>query len=209
MRLTERFVLTMLCIAYLPRIGLAAPASVTPPVPSSFPTNSAQSFDPMERTMAAAQVLETAVVSLKPGVWRRMRLIKSAIQPRLLRAQEDWQENASNGQPERIQRALYLADQIILKVRPGTGLEPLKQRLSPLNMRVAENLAKDLWRVRLAQADLASIARSLELLEAMTDIVEAMEADGVGFGAGTPNDTYFDSGDGTILGNPEGQPMRT
>src|SRR5215204_6048277 len=191
MRVTARFILTMLCAAFLQRLSLAAPARVTPPMPFSFPTNSAQSFDPVERTMAAAQVLESAVVSLKPGVWRRIALIKSAIQPRLLRAQEDWQENEGDGQPQRIQRALYLADQIILKVRPGTGLEPLKQRLSPLNMRVADNLAEDLWTVRLGQADLASIARGLELLETMTDMIEAVEADGVGFGAGTPNDTYF------------------
>src|SRR5262245_49949964 len=69
--------------------------SQTSPV---FPADAADSSNPVERTLASAKILDTSVVPLPQGGWRRVRLVKSEIQPRLLRAEEDWRQEPGTSQ---------------------------------------------------------------------------------------------------------------
>ena len=162
-------------------------ASVTP----LFQPDSAKSSDPVERALAGSKVLQEKNVMTQAGLWRRTRLIQSSIQPRALRAEEQWEADATTGQLNCRRRDLFLADQLIIRVRPGVDARLLQEKLALLNIRLDESIAENTWTVRLADADLESASHGMEALSTIRELVEHSEPDGVGFGGGIPNDSQF------------------
>ena len=122
---------------------------------------------------------------------KRTRLVKSDIQPGVLRIEEEWGLGADAREWTCRKREIFLADRLIVKIRPGISPAALRAMISSLDMDFESFVAPDVCTVRLRAADLDAIPRALSAISAGTDIIEHAEADGVGFGGAIPNDTSF------------------
>ncbi len=168
----------------------AAPASRIAPV--LFPPDSPVSSHPVERAAASGVVLETRVEATeRVGRWLRSRLLQTEIQPRPVRVVEHWEVDASGHSWVCVGRNMYLADQLIVKVRPGLSEVALRERLATLGMQIESRLAREVFSVRLPEAKLDTVPEAIRLLSAHPELAESAEPDGVGFGAGLPNDSRF------------------
>lgn len=168
--------------------GSPAPSAV----PNDLPMDRADSSQPVEAVVAKAQILDTRLTPWgSEGSWRRTRLIKSGIQPRLLRVEEDWKAPLAQEGWTCQRRDLYVADQVIVRVRPKVLPAQLNSLLLGLGMAVVKSVSSGAVTVRLPRADLDAMPEALAQLAKASPWVEAVEADGVGFGAALPNDTRF------------------
>lgn len=168
----------------------ATSAPLSPPLP--FPKDRPDSGDPSEGAIASGQVLrERTRTGTLPGTWKRERLVRSAVHDSLLHVSEDWLADASSGGWLLQGRNIYLADQIIVRASSGVTRERLQTRLIALGMTILQPIAENLFTVRLPASDLDSLTAAMDSLSRLHGLVESAEADGVGFGAGTPNDTSF------------------
>lgn len=159
---------------------------------SLIPTDLPDSQDPVERAVAMGEVLDTQFENtLFVNQWRRIRLVRSPVQPRLVRVSELWNFDPGGGKPICLAREMFLADQVILKTVPGVDEAELGSRLDLGGMSLLEPLGVGAYTARLKETDLMAVPRALRFLSGLSGLVEMAEADGVGFGAGTPNDSRF------------------
>jgi subtilisin family serine protease len=86
---------------------------------------------------------------------------------------------------------LFLADQLIMKVRPGVSMTELRARLDGLRSEFMAFIAPGVCTVRLRESDLDSVPRALAGAAANADVIDYAEGDGVGFGGAIPNDPNF------------------
>lgn len=150
------------------------------------------SQDASERALARGHVLQERLLPTPTaGRWQRERLVRSDIQERLLLVREDWQDDAAAGRWLIRGRSIYLADQMIVRVREGVRRDRLQAELGAAGMSLLKEVAKDLYTVRIAGAGLDSHERALASFNEMRDLVQEAEPDGVGFGAGIPDDSSF------------------
>lgn len=160
---------------------------------SDFPPDSIASSNSVERAVADGVVLASRLeTDRSSGVWTRLRLVRTNVQPRPVRVEESWVRAAGTGAWVCRRRDMYLADQLIVKARRGISLQQLTDRLAPLGLTIDKRISDGVFTVRLARADLEAVPEGLRLLGAQGDIVETAEMDGVGFGSGVPNDPRFD-----------------
>lgn len=156
-----------------------------------FPMENPSSQDASERALARGHVVQER---LRPtptaGRWQRERLVRSDIQERLLLVREDWQDDAAAGRWLIRGRSIHLADQMIVRVREGVRRDRLQAELGAAGMSLLKAVAKDLYTVRIA-GGLDSHERALAAFNEMRDLVREAEPDGVGFGAGMPDDSSF------------------
>ncbi|WP_395748198.1 S8 family peptidase [Prosthecobacter sp.] len=118
--------------------------------------------------------------------------MRSNAQTRLLHIKEEWENPAAGGgQWVNRGRDIYLADQLIIKVRPGTSTEHLNSALAERGISVLQPVSTELFTVRLSASDLDALQKGMDTLNAMAPLVESAEPDGVGFGSGIPNDPSF------------------
>lgn len=157
-----------------------------------LPAERGDSNESAERALARGVVLQER---MRPapllGRWQRERLVRSDIQDRLLHVKEDWEDDAVAGCWVIHGRHIYLADQVIVRASLGVSRDQLAARLRESGMTIVQAIADDLYTVRLPKDDLDALPTALEKLAGMDGWVEISEPDGVGFGAGTPNDTSF------------------
>ncbi len=172
--------------------GPSTPPTPAPPIAPAFPTDSRTSSHPVERAVALGAVLD---VRVEPGgslgQWTRIRLVQTEIQPRPVRVVEQWTEKAANGSWVCVGRDMFLADQLIIKARPQVAEARLGERLAQLGMRLERALGGGVFAVRLPEAKIDTTAAALRVLSSHRDLIESAEPDGVGFGAGIPNDSNF------------------
>lgn len=162
---------------------------VATPLPLPFPAPSSASSNPVERTMATSQLLDSAVTQVDAGNYKRRQLIKIDFHPRAVYAEEQWRFESNRWIC--LSRDLYAADQLIVKFKTGTDLSVLGDRLKMFGYEIEQRLDDDLYTVRLDRADLQSVPKALTNLATLPNLVEAAEPDGVGFGGGVPNDSRF------------------
>ena len=86
---------------------------------------------------------------------------------------------------------MYLADQLIARLEHGVTIRELADRLQSLKMRVQEEIADGVVTLRLASAELNAVPQAMKEANSLSDLVRFVEPDGVGFGAGVPNDPNF------------------
>jgi subtilisin family serine protease len=86
---------------------------------------------------------------------------------------------------------MFLADQLIVKVRPGTSETALLELLGALDMDFGTFIATNVCTVRLRNGDIDAMSHAQIALAASTNRVESVEPDGVGFGGTIPNDPSF------------------
>ena len=165
-------------------------AAVSPTL--SFPADNSVSLHPVERAVADGVVLEAR---LEPGPargsWTRERLVQTKVQPRPVRVVEEWTQATGAGGWVCRRRDMYLADQLIVKARSEILAEQLGQQLALLGMKVETRVNDSVFTVRLPKNNLAAAPEALRLLAAHPEIAESAEMDGVGFGGGVPNDSFF------------------
>ncbi|MEX1119939.1 MAG: S8 family peptidase [Terrimicrobiaceae bacterium] len=169
------------------------PRSIEKAPPSSaaaFPEESPRSNDPIERAIAEGTVLDTRIDSLaSDNHLRRVRIVQSGVQDRLLRVVERW--DVREGQATLQSREMFLADQLIVRATEGLDKSTLEKALGSSQIQVLEEIAPGLFTLRLPSAEIDAIPKALETLAALPEIVKSAEADGVGFGGGIPNDPEF------------------
>jgi len=160
--------------------------------PRHFPAAAPDSSHPVERASARGVMLEEETVAA-PGEARvtRTRLMQTTVQPGPVRVVEEWTGNPANGDWHCTGRWMYLADQVLLRVHPGTAAGRLRAALDRAGAEAPELVAPDLYTVKLRRADLAAVPAALAALAAEKAVVAAVEPDGVGFGGGLPNDAQF------------------
>ncbi|MCB1202810.1 MAG: S8 family serine peptidase [Verrucomicrobiae bacterium] len=150
------------------------------------------SHHPVERVAAEGEVLdERFEQNLQRGLYTRIRLIRSNVQPRLLRLEEDLSVAEEGREATVVRRDLFLADQLIVKTRVGVSEDSFRRGLVDLGFALNGKQAPGIYTVTLPQATLDAVPDALRSLSGLSDLVEMAEADGVGFGAGTPDDTQF------------------
>jgi subtilisin family serine protease len=160
-------------------------------MPAGIPPDAAGSCDPVEAGAARGVVLECGIRILeKSGRLERTRLMRTPVQPGLVRVVEEWTHGAAAAWICH-RRHLYLADQIIVKVRPGTDAEQFRQALRSAGAEPMQCLADNLYTAKLHRTDLTAVPDAIAALTAEGMPVEAAEPDGVGFGGGIPNDPQF------------------
>jgi len=167
------------------------PSSATSNAPLVFSLDSATSPHPVERAVAQGRVLEERVETLPNGKLRRTRLVRSSIQPDPLLVNEDWQMDSGGRNWVCQRREMFLADQLIVKVRPNTSEPALRALLRNLEVDFGAFIAADVYTVRLREAGIDTMRQALVTLAASADVFENVDMDGVGFGGGIPNDLYF------------------
>jgi subtilisin family serine protease len=173
-------------------LAVGSSDAVLPVLPRPLPRDRSKSNDPAERVMVGAQVLHERVLPAAiAGRWRRERLVRSAVQERLLYVQEEWEDDAAGVRWVSHGRNIFLADQVIVRASAGVSRDRLADKLRELGMSIVQSISEDLFTVRLPSSDLNALPSALESLAALKGWVESSEGDGVGFGAGTPNDTSF------------------
>lgn len=170
----------------------AWPGAAGPTASPDFPRDEVESSHPVERAVAGGVVLDTRIGARAAGGWSRVRLVQTTVQPRPVRVEEDW-ALAPGGRWECRRRDMYLADQLIVTTAPGFTVEQLKPVLASLGMQLEGQVMTGVFTVRLARADLDAAPAALDALAARPDVALAAELDGVGFGAGLPNDASFGS----------------
>ncbi len=167
---------------------LSSPASAAALMTPDSPTSS----HPVERAIANGLVLDTRMERTDTtNRWMRVRLVRTEVQPRLVRAVEVWQFDPITSQATCLSREMFLADQLILNAAQGFDEVGLRQRLASGDMRINERIAEGVFTVRLAQSDLDAMPEALEFLAKHPELVSSAAPDGVGFGGGTPNDSRF------------------
>ncbi len=158
----------------------------------AFPLDNPASQDPSERALARGHVIQERLrPSSTAGRWLRERLVRSEVQAGLLQVKEDWQDDPAAGRWLIRGRSIYLADQMIVRCREGVSRDRLQAGLGSAGMSVLKAVAKDLYTVRISVGGLDAHERALAALNEMPELVLEAEPDGVGFGAGTPNDSSF------------------
>lgn len=163
-------------------------------VAAIIPADLVDSTHPVEVAVARGVVLsEYLEMTDVPGGWTRVRLVRSPIQPRLLRVVEEWSVTPDYSRATPVKREMFLADQLIVKVRDGIGIESLRRSLSDMKMTLGETLAPGLFTIRLPDATLEAVPEAITALDQLGDLILGVEADGVGFGAAAPNDSSFPS----------------
>ncbi len=166
--------------------------AVADPTGALMPPDSPTSPDAVERVVAQGTILDSRIEKEGKGNrWKRLRLVKTDVQPRLVRVVEQWQFDPMTGKADCLRREMFLADQLILQSRHGGNRKQLQQELQSAGMTVISTIAEGTYTVRLPTADLDSIPQALHYLAGHPDLVESAEPDGVGFGSGTPNDPFF------------------
>lgn len=168
----------------------AWPGVAEPTASPDFPRDEVESSHPVERAVAGGVVLDTRIGARAAGGWSRVRLVQTTVQPRPVRVEEDW-ALAPGGLWECRSRDMYLADQLIVTTAPGLTGEKLSPVLASLGMRLEGQVTTGVFTVRLTRADLDAAPAALDALAARPDVVLGAELDGVGFGAGLPNDASF------------------
>lgn len=155
-------------------------------------SDSPASLHPVERAVARGSVLATRIAPTSaPARWTRERLVRTEVQPRLVRVVEQWQIDPSAGAATCLGREMFLADQLIVKAARGVTEPQLRTLLESAGMRVEERIAEGTFTVRLAKSDLAASEEALQFLAAHPGMAESAEPDGVGFGADMQNDANF------------------
>jgi subtilisin family serine protease len=180
---------------------LAAQSSVARAVASGlvsnalpvFPPDATDSAHPVERAVAQGTVLDERTDLQPGGNLKRVRLVRSAIMPNPLLATEKWRFDLATQTWSCQTRELFLADQLILQVRPGIATTALQTLLLELSFDLGEFIAPNVCTVRLPEAGINSLRQALATLSSQSNVVTLAEADGVGFGGGIPNDPSFTS----------------
>ncbi len=163
---------------------VAAAALMTPDSPTSP--------HPVERAVAAGLILDTRMERTDTeNRWMRVRLVRTEIQPRLVRVVELWQFDPAGPQATCLSREMFLADQLILNTAQGVSEVRLRQRLESEGMRIGGRIAEGAFTVQLATSDLDAMPAALQFLAGHPELAKSAEPDGVGFGGGTPNDSRF------------------
>jgi subtilisin family serine protease len=155
-----------------------------------MPPDSPVSLHPVEAAVARGLVLETQLQETShPNRWTRLRLVRTTMQPRPLRVVEHW----SNEGGTAICRAreMFLADQLIVATAPHVNRTALQSALASNGMQLGKRIDDQHWTVRLLAADLDATPIALARLTTLSDVIMHAEPDGIGFGAGIPNDTSF------------------
>jgi subtilisin family serine protease len=169
-------------------------------LPADFPTrgldfikaDSSTSPDPVERAVAKGTVLDMRMEATnEPDRWRRVRLVRTEVQPRLVRVVESWRLDWPAAQAVCLKREMFLADQLIVKLVHDVGEADLRKRLESAGMKLTDRIADGLFTVQLATADLDAMPAALKFFAEHPELVESAEPDGVGFGGGEPNDPRF------------------
>lgn len=156
-----------------------------------LPPDSPASDHPVERVTAQGKILAENIERTETG-WQRTRLVKSPIKSRLLRVEEDWQWDAVSRSWVAYRRDLYLADQLIVKVQAGTAKADLEKSVDALGMKVNSVVAPDTYTLKLSEASLSAAPEAIKSIKTkLVGRIETAEEDGIGFGAGVPNDPSF------------------
>jgi subtilisin family serine protease len=159
----------------------------------TFTADAPASSHPVERAVARGEVLEERVGTLSDGAVKRVRLVRSDIQPNLLLAEEEWRFDSTSNNWICQKRELFLADQLILKLRAQVSAKVLQALLRDLDLDFGAFVAANVCTVRLPEAGIDSMRQALSALATNSEVVESAEADGIGFGGGIPNDSNFTS----------------
>lgn len=168
------------------------PTTYSSAIPRDLPPDRRDSSHPIERLIANGQILEQRwSPQALSGEWRHELIVRSDVQDRLLFVREDWSKQGGSGHWIARRRDSYIADQIILRTIKGVTRKTLQSRIAGLGMKVLEVIAEDLYTVRLPRHDLDAHQDAQALLASIPDVVSQVEPDGVGFGAGIPNDASF------------------
>lgn len=151
-----------------------------------------ESAHPIESAVACGTVLETRIEpGASPGEWRRIRLVQTPVQPgRTVRVVERWRVR-DNGAAENLRRDMFLADQLIVGVSDRAPASEVREQLAALGATEIRSIKPDLYVVRLPTATLDATDDAARQLAQRSDVIRTAEPDGVGFGGGVPNDTYF------------------
>jgi subtilisin family serine protease len=158
---------------------------------ADLPPDAVGSCDPVEAAAARGVLLDTSIRELeKSGRLERTRLMRTPVQPGPVRVVEEL-TRAAKGAWICQQRHLYLADQIIVRVRPGTDAAQLAQTLRKAGAEPLQCIADNLYAVKLHRCDLKAVPDAIAALTAEGMPVATAEPDGVGFGGGVPNDPQF------------------
>ena len=159
----------------------------------SVPADSPGSSHPVERAVALGQVLESRSEVVGAGrVWQRVRTVQTGVQPRPVRVVERW-ESTEDGSLRCAWRDMFLADQLIVALIPGSDGADVERVLAIGGMKRGEKISGEWLTVRLASAGLDAVPQAIEFLSRHRGLVASAEPDGVGFGAGIPSDTSFSS----------------
>lgn len=157
-------------------------------------TDSPTSSDPVESAVANGFILDSQIeLSRELGLWTRTRLVRSAVQPRLVRVVEQWQFTPDARKCTCLSREMFLADQLIVRSASGNDEVRLNRDLEPADMRIHSKIADGIFTVRLEKSDLAAMPAALRFIAAHPELALSAEPDGVGFGGGIPNDPSFSS----------------
>ncbi len=157
-----------------------------------LPPDSADSGHPVEAAVARGEVLASRLEAVGPGRrYRRSRLVRTEVQPGLVRVVEDWEIDPAKGTAVCARRDMYLADQLIVRAKDGIDEKTLREVLKTESMAVEQSIGPGIVTVRLARSDLDATADAIAALERHGDLVHSAEPDGVGFGGASPNDTDF------------------
>ncbi len=166
-------------------------SSTAPAGPRAFPPDRKTSAHPVERAVASGRVLEEQTELQPNGSLRRERIVHTDLMPRPLVVQEDWQFDAATTNWLCQRRDLFLADQFVVRVPVNTSAAELDSLLQSLSLNRGERLSADLFTVRSPSTNIAAWHETLIALATHSNLVLHVEADGVGFGSGLPNDPSF------------------
>ena len=159
---------------------------------SSIPRESPGSSDQIDRFIARATLLDSRLSpSSQPLHWQRVRISNSPDLGRKIRIVELWIIPDSGMEPQRKSRDLFLADQLIVRTAKSLSVDQLTEKLTELDLRLGRRLGGDLVTLRLADSSLDAIPEALDLLANFPEYFTTAEPDGIGFGAGIPNDPDF------------------
>ncbi len=160
-----------------------------PAVPH-LPPDSSESHDPVEVALANGRVLATQTESLgSDRLWQRVRLVETEIQPRPVRVVERW--DIDEGIARATKREMFLADQVLIQVKEGVNRANLASRMATSGIQVLSEVSPGFFTLRLPSADIDAVPQAMDFLAEQADVITTVEADGVGFGSGVPNDPQF------------------
>ena len=154
--------------------------------------DSPESSHPVERAVATGAVLDARIMpAAEKNHWTRVRLVQTKVQPRPVRVVELWRVIDAEQPAICLKREMFLADQLIVKPSLVTDRRAFETGLASAGMWIDNEIQHRLFTVRLPNADLDAVPEALVFLSAHPELAEYAEPDGVGFGAGTPNDASF------------------
>lgn len=168
------------------------PTSNPATVGTQFPIDEPASMHPVERAVAHGTVLDEKIEPGANGTFTRLRLVRTPVQPGLVRVVESW-VMGPDGVAVCQRQEMYLADQVIVVAATGTAPALLHRALSEVGLHDLRSLGGDNYAVRTPRSDLAAGPEALHALAALPELIVAAEADGVGFGGSLPNDPSFAS----------------